>query len=209
MKDHESTHDQELQATPLLWSLKDQQEQQWEPPAGYFDQLSTQLQDRMEEEAWLAQAPHLQCAGKRLSFQAPAGYFDQLPLRIQSRLRRSPARVVSLWERVSYGVVAVAAALAMIWLLRSAVPDGDRPQPPAAVLAWEDIPTAQLMAWAEASEMEPYLILEVMQEEGAGSQNLDLNPLPQLSDEALEPLLDEVEVEDLEAIWLETQANEI
>lgn len=197
--------DDELQDSPLLRGLRERGYPKAEPPGDYFARMQGELQNRLDDEAVLQAAPRLRQAGRGFPFSVPSDYFAQLPLRVEQRIGGSSPRVVPLWERISYGAVAAAAALALVWLLRSTVPSPTTASNPA--LAWDDISTEQLMALALENDLDPSLIVEVMGSEALISpQSHALQETEAWNEETWDEVLEEVELEDLEAAWLEGEA---
>ena len=141
-----------------------------------------------------------------MRYVAPEGYFESLPARIKaSILDMGPAKVVSMKAKWGYAS-RIAASLGLLLLrsaaLRYAVED--------QALVWEDIPTENLLSLVVEENYDEHMILEVM--EGGNdlpreSMNKELD-VEDWSPDDLDQLLDEIDLEDLEAAWLEGEELE-
>ncbi len=197
--------DHELEDSPILRSLKEKSSGEYQAPDHYFDQMQASLMDKLEDEEILAQAPALQRAGKGFPFAVPTGYFDSLPGRIRQKIEgMSSPRVVSMRARWGYATLALAAALALLLLLRSAVPQ--EASTAGDALAWEEIPTEDLLALVVEENYDDDMIFEVLGDEhelleGITSDQLEVEDL---SSDELDQLLDDIDLEDLEEAWLES-----
>lgn len=200
----DETHNEELNQAPLLRSFHrqfKQEEESLDIPEGYFEQMQLELLDQIEEDGLLDAAPNLKAAGRVFPFQIPKDYFQLLPERVMRGIHRQ-GRVIPMWQRFRYAAVSLAAALLTLFLLRQASP-GSYVDEVKGELAWEQIATEDLVALALEDGYDSELILEVMGE--ASLKELPSEETPTREDEGpeLEQLLDEIDLEDLEDVWLD------
>lgn len=194
MATHDPHHDPDPQLPPSF-----KESEVFRTPEGYFEDFASRLRLRLAGE----DMPDPELTGletREQPFTTPPDYFEQLPERVQARLAAEEpaapeAPVRPLWSRVPGYTLRIAAAVAVLlvggWLLLRYA------RPAAPSLA--DIPTESLLAAIEAEDLPADLILEV----------LDADDLSQLRpsavpEEMIDELLDEVDLETLEAEWLET-----
>lgn len=185
----------DLSQAPHLRRLKQQGLPPPEPPEGYFDAMAQAWDDRLADESALAEAPQLRQAGRTLPLRVPAGYFEALPARVMQRIRAEATLVRPLWPTLAYRAVAVAAVLGLLLMMWRPQPRPEARSTPT--LTWGQLPTEALLALAEEEVDDPALILEVLNEATA--------PQPPPETEAIDLLLEDMDVADLEAVWLETE----
>jgi hypothetical protein len=187
----------ELQDTPFLQQLPKQGF--FEAPDGYFEKLSERLQTNIEETAAFAEeAPTLSDLPKEPFFSAPEGYFQQLPSRLRQTIESAelaPAIRRPLWRRPAV-MLGMAAALTCLLLFRFW-------QEPSAQAErdWSEIPTRELLAMVETEAIPTELLLDVLGEESLNAFG-DLKA-EDISEEELSEYLENIDLEELEANWLE------
>jgi len=186
----------ELKETPLLQQLPKQSFLQ--APEGYFDTLGEHLQTKIEEEKMLTEeAPTLSALSREPFFSAPEGYFQQLPGQILQQIHTADSAPVLRrpgWRRPAI-IMGMAAAIACLLLFRF----WQAPSPSEG--GWSEIPTGELLAMVEAEPISTELLLDVLGEESLTTfENLQAE---EISEEELSEYLEAIDLEELEANWLE------
>ena len=191
--------EKELEEAPILRDLK--RETVFQPPEGYFDKLSEELNLAMEDQEVLEQAPTLSAIQKQTIFQVPSDYFAQFPKRIMGLIEAVPLRSQSQgkvrsirWMRPRYALAVAAAVsllvLAGIWLRPSNTP-----------LQLDDVPVDELMAYIEQENISTETIIEVLGEEDFLAEEMeDASEFPE---EDFSDLLEEMEEGELEDLLIE------
>ena len=187
---------EELKETPFLQQLPKQGFLQ--APEGYFDTLGEHLQAKITEEKNLAEeAPTLSSISREPFFSAPEGYFQQLPAQLLQQINAAdstPALRRPLWRRPAI-IMGIAAAIACLLLFRF----WQAPSPSEE--GWSEIPTGELLAMVETEPISTELLLDVLGEESLDTFE-DLKA-EEISEEELSEYLEAIDLEELEANWLE------
>ena len=122
-------------------------------------------------------------------FKAPDGYFKELPSRIQARAADS-GRKTTLWELPAIRWAAIPAMLLAI-VFYVMLPKAN--VPPETLLA--DVPTEELIAYLEASEMSTSEILDLIEAPNSLLDESDTDILgDDLTEEDMDLLLENYDV---------------
>ncbi|MEM7658915.1 MAG: hypothetical protein AAF399_22520 [Bacteroidota bacterium] len=168
-------------------------------PDGYFDRLSSKLEERLEVETELqADAPTLSQLERTPFFAAPEGYFAQFSTRIMALITESEqptaSRVVRpLWKRPAFSLSLAAgiALLALVWVGRGA----------ETVPSLDSVSTDELIVMIEEEAIPTEMLLEYLGEE---SWELDQElAVPSFEEEELASYLEDLDQTELEAVLMD------
>lgn len=195
---HEDDIYDELGESPILRSLKGKEP--FEPPEGYFDQLSASMQDKFDDELVLAEAPNLAKAGKENIWLVPRNYFEELPGKVIARLQGG-GRVRSMFgRRLAWAAAAAVVLILAIWL-------GMRPGNKAEGMQLadlEEIPKEELYEALDAAGVDSYDLMAVISQDEELVSQFE-NELEESLIESLEEdeILEELELGDLEELMMD------
>ncbi|MCI4666555.1 MAG: hypothetical protein MRZ79_00235 [Bacteroidia bacterium] len=195
MMSHNDDLFEELEGAPLLRSLK--RKEVFKVPEGYFDQLSSDIQDKLDDEEVLMEAPLLQKIGKRNIWEVPANYFAELPGRVMAKLPVA-GKVRPLFgrqrTRLFSAIAAGIAILLLVWL-------GLRPSTPVEkeLASLDNISQEELHEVLSDAGVDEYDLMAVLSEDEQLLDQMEND----INDDLIQKLeedefIDELELGDLE-----------
>lgn len=183
---------EELKDAPTLRNLK--RVSIFQPPAGYFDQLTDQIQQKLEKSAKEVDASLLDQLSKDNVFRVPPLYFEELPHRLHQVVDHIPVKPRSTsFRKLRPGfTLAIAASISLLLIIGLWM----RPSSDAS-LQLKDIPVEELMAELEWEQIPTETLVEVIGEEKAIFEEEEADA------EGLEDLLLEINDSDLEDMLID------
>ena len=184
---------------PLLASLGREKEDS-EVPEGYFESLPAKLMSRIsglkdEQDSEGEAASFLDGIEKpEMEDEAPEGYFEELPSRVLDRIRKdapqNPKRSV-FSRRVIFSIAAsLALLLSLTWLFFR----NPSPEEAGIYAQVEQLTEEEILNAIEMGELSDDEILEVMGDQALAS----LSFTQEISDQDLEPYLEDIDLNDLD-----------
>lgn len=181
---------------PLLASIE--RESADEAPEGYFDDLPSTIMAKIaalsEEEEWEAEAPTLAAIDKTEKDDVPEGYFDELPQKVLDRIDQEKGKKTAPGRNRMMIWFSAAAAIILLLTVGYFTLSTSTPQESEIFAEVEQLTEDEILNAIEMGEISDDEILELMGDQALAS----LSFTQEISDEDLEPYLEDIDLEDLD-----------